>query len=409
MDADLAEVRAGLERDSADLDEARNGLERDEAALREVRSQLPGAAATAGTTRSDADTARGHAEDAALVHEDARESHDRAAQGLADIDTEIDNALGRRDDAAARRAAAQTELPGVTGPVLAAGPSALPTSRTTLASTSPRWPGSGLPRTAGPSTGNTPGADDTSTSDDDTDTTTPDDDSTDDTHSVPDTELTTPDPTAPVPPKDPATGDDDTTDDDTTGGDQDDQGSVPHQDSVFDALVGKTDTKGKAKAPAEDDTNGTSTDPTSPNSATPNPTSPAPAVPQHTPFQIRPPRGRTIRTRGDGRCLLYTFLGTDPQRIRDQVPNLRTEAPATYAWLGRPDQVRAGMAQFAQWNGVSGPIPPRATTCGSRPTCSAPTPRTACSPPAADARCRTRWSARYGRPSRRGSTRARRP
>ncbi|UXX95838.1 hypothetical protein N7U49_35650 [Streptomyces sp. AD2-2] len=39
------------------------------------------------------------------------------------------------------------------------------------------------------------------------------------------------------------------------------------------------------------------------------------------------------------------------------MPNLRTEAPATYAWLGRPDQVRAGMAQFARWNGVSGPIP----------------------------------------------------
>lgn len=126
LDADLAEVRAGLERDGAALRDTQAGLDRDVAALNEARAQLPGAKATAGTRRSEAGKARGLAEDAALVHEDARENHERAAQTLGEIDTRIDNALGRRDDAAARRAAAETALPGATGPVLASAPRRCP-------------------------------------------------------------------------------------------------------------------------------------------------------------------------------------------------------------------------------------------------------------------------------------------
>ena len=58
------------------------GLDRDVAALNEARVQFPGVKAEAGTRRSDAETARGQAEGAALVHEDARENHERAAQTL---------------------------------------------------------------------------------------------------------------------------------------------------------------------------------------------------------------------------------------------------------------------------------------------------------------------------------------
>ncbi|MCZ9343722.1 hypothetical protein NGM37_38840, partial [Streptomyces sp. TRM76130] len=72
-----------------------------------------------------------------------------------------------------------------------------------------------------------------------------------------------------------------------------------------------------------------------------------PPPPLSEPFQVRPARGNSVATLTDGRCILYTFIGTDPERVRDRLPGLSAQAPATYAWLGRPDAVRADLARVS--------------------------------------------------------------
>ncbi|MBK6018894.1 hypothetical protein JHN45_48525, partial [Streptomyces sp. MBT53] len=336
--ADHAAVRAALARDRATLQDTEAGLRRDQEALSEARAQLPGVGSTADTLRANADTARGHAQDAARVHADTRETHEQAEQVLREIDDRIGNALGRRDDAAARRVSAETMLPRATGPVLAAGPSTLPTSHSTLASAAPRWPGSGRPRAAGPSTGNTPPADDTAPAGD----TRPAGDGDGDIGGTGNENLggdalsaeTTTDPitapitapiiTAPI------------------------IATTSEQDSAFDALVGGNSGEGSGSTSADLHTApGDDADHASHRRIASQP----PA------FQRRQARGNAVDTRGDGRCMLYTFIGTDPQRVRDALPGLRNEAPETYAWLGRPSQVRAGLHEFTHWDAQTSPMP----------------------------------------------------
>ncbi|WP_346341926.1 OTU domain-containing protein, partial [Streptomyces sp. SID2563] len=179
----------------------------------------------------------------------------------------------------------------------------------------PHPPGSTLPRTAGPSTGNTPATGDDTDTDaepdstasvasdhdsDDHDSDDRDSDDRDDPSEV-ETALTVPDPTPPVPPKS--------------------EGTSEH---------------------------GEDSDTRSASDADPDPESTAPPPPPSEPFQVRAPRGNTVPTIGDGRCILYTFIGTDPHRVRERVPGLSTRAPETYAWLGRTDDVRTGLSLAAR-------------------------------------------------------------
>ncbi|MFE6765630.1 hypothetical protein [Streptomyces sp. NPDC057689] len=304
INGELDAVRDQLTLDRTNLRQSEISLARDEAALKELKAQLPDLRGTARDLRSDADAARGHADDTELVRQDAQESHDRAELRLREIDHALDGILGRRDDAATRRAAAETALPAAAGPVLANGPVAVPPSRSSLSSTTPHPPGSGLPRTAGPSTGNTPATGDDTESDAEPDSTAsvasdPRSDDRDDPSEA-ETAITVPDPTPPAPPKSEGTAEDG------------DTHSVPDSDAASD------------------------------------PESTAPPPPLSEPFQVRAPRGNTVPTIDDGRCILYTFIGTDPQRVRERVPGLSTRAPETYAWLGRTDDVRTGLGLAAR-------------------------------------------------------------
>ncbi|NED14432.1 hypothetical protein G3I33_23450, partial [Streptomyces sp. SID9124] len=304
INGELETVRDQLTLDRTNLRQSENSLARDEAALKELEAQLPGLRGAAQELRSDADTARGHADDTELVRQDAQESHDRAELRLNEIDHALDGILGRRDDAATRRADAESALPAAAAPVLANGPAAVPPSRSSLSSTTPHPPGSGLPRTAGPSTGNTPATGDDTDSDAESDSTAsvasdPRSDDRDDPSEA-ETAITVPDPTPPAPPKSEGTSEDG------------DTHCVPDSDTASD------------------------------------PDSTPPPPPLSAPFQVRAPRGNTVPTIDDGRCILYTFIGTDPQRVRERVPGLSTRAPETYAWLGRTDDVRTGLGLAAR-------------------------------------------------------------
>ncbi|WP_299531524.1 hypothetical protein [uncultured Streptomyces sp.] len=59
------------------------------------------------------------------------------------------------------------------------------------------------------------------------------------------------------------------------------------------------------------------------------------------------PAGSPVRTPGNGECLLYAFIGSDPLLIRDRLAGRPDVDAATLRWLSDPARVRADVAWIA--------------------------------------------------------------
>ncbi|MGW3109779.1 hypothetical protein ACWDEW_48830, partial [Streptomyces sp. NPDC001100] len=137
------------------------------------------------------------------------------------------------------------------------------------------------------------------------------------------------------------------------GGDNAGQGKK----SAADKNTGKNTSTGRTTGTSKDTGKSTGVDKgktkaTTPPSGTTATTSATPPAAPPSPYVD--PTGNAVQTPGDGNCLLYAVIGSAPQLVRTRLQQAAATgttqalAPATAAWLARPDDVQQALRTMAQ-------------------------------------------------------------
>ncbi|WP_327167289.1 hypothetical protein [Streptomyces subrutilus] len=71
----------------------------------------------------------------------------------------------------------------------------------------------------------------------------------------------------------------------------------------------------------------------------------------------RPPAGAPLRTVANGECLLYAFLASAPQVVRDRLPGLAANDPEAFTWLSDTTGVRTDLSAQATALSYNGTLP----------------------------------------------------